>query len=156
MRKNTEVFAEPGRVVRRYSPQESKALAEAWLSAFEGSGAPNTKSYMWHVFSFEAYTSVSLSEARAQYEQQVAPSYIVLSNDRRSAVEMDQRPTWTSVPDCYVFPPNLAWTMAFTHEDDWLGPYFAVNQQYERLNRENLDKIRKTQDIEASKKKGWM
>ena len=27
--------------------------------------------------------------------------------------------------DAYVFPPDLAWTMVFTHEDGWLGPYFS-------------------------------
>jgi hypothetical protein len=27
--------------------------------------------------------------------------------------------------DIYVWPNGLDWTMAFTHEDGWLGPYFS-------------------------------
>lgn len=27
--------------------------------------------------------------------------------------------------DIYVWPDGLEWTMAFTHEDNYLGPYFS-------------------------------
>jgi hypothetical protein len=27
--------------------------------------------------------------------------------------------------DIYVWPDGLEWTMAFTHEDGWFGPYFS-------------------------------
>jgi len=50
----------------------------------------------------------------------------------------------------------MAWTMAFTHEDGWLGPYFAKHSQYSKLNQENIDQIAKAQAIEQARQKGWL
>lgn len=58
--------------------------------------------------------------------------------------------------DFYVFPSNLAWTMAFTHEDGWLGPYFARHRNFTELNKANLEKIRKLHQAEAAHLKGWV
>jgi len=156
MRKSVDIEIQPGSVLRSYSPGESQQLAVQWLATFGGSGAPNTKSYMWHVLSFGAYPSLSLQEASTQYELQVAPSFVVLSNDRHQAVETDLRPTSCSESDFLVFPPNMAWTMAFTHEDGWLGPYFAKHSQYDKLNQENIGKIEKARAIEQARQKGWL
>lgn len=135
---------------------EAEDLAAKWLAVFGGSGAPNTKDYMWHVLSYQAYPSVSLAKAQNQYELQMAPSFVVLSNDRDKAIETDRRPVSCSESDYFVFPPNMAWTMAFTHEDGWLGPYFAKHSQYEKLNRENITKIEKARAIEQARQKGWL
>ena len=156
MQTPNELEVSPGAVVRRFSSEESRALAEVWLAAFGGKGAPNMKDYMWHVLSFQAHPSVSLQEAKTQYNQQVALSYIVLSNDRDQALETDLRPTSCNKSDFYVFPPNLAWTMAFTHEDGWLGPYFAKHARYVDLNQQNIAKIEKNQAIENARQKGWL
>jgi hypothetical protein len=156
MRKSTDIEVQPGSVLRSYSPQESEQLAVRWLTSFGGNGAPNTKSYMWHALSSRAYPSLSLQEAIARYELEVAPSFVVLSNDRDQAVETDQRPTSCSESDFLVFPPNMAWTMAFTHEDGWLGPYFAKHSQYDKLNQENVKKIEKARAIEQAKQRGWL
>jgi len=156
MRKSIDIAIEPGAVLRAYSSAESKQLAARWLSTFGGSGAPDTKSYLWHVFSFQAYPSLSGQEARTEYDLQVAPRFVILSNDRDQAVETDVRPTTCSESDFLIFPPNMAWTMAFTHEDGWLGPYFAKHSQYSKLNQENIDQIAKAQAIEQARQKGWL
>jgi hypothetical protein len=54
-----------------------------------------------------------------------------------------------------IFPQNLAWTMAFTHEDGWIGPFFARNPRFQSLNAENLAKIRKARDADQARQKGW-
>jgi hypothetical protein len=45
--------------------------------------------------------------------------------------------------------------MAFTHEDDWLGPYFARHPHYDQLNRQNLQALRKAEQAAFAKLKGW-
>lgn len=70
-------------------------------------------------------------------------------------ITTNQRPENCSLADYYVFPPNLAWTMAFTHEDGWLGPYFARHRDFEALDRENDARVRKEREAEAARLKGW-
>ena len=156
-RKRVALEIEPGAVLKRYSKAESRKLAQQWLAAFgvDARGA-NTKAYLWHVFSFERYASASKNEARKLYEQQIAPTYIVLTNDQEEAIETDALASWCSHADFYVSPPNFAWTMAFTHEDGWLGPYFAMHQHYDALHQANLAQIQKNQEIELAKQEGWL
>ena len=77
------------------------------------------------------------------------------SSTSRTAFVTDQRPTNCYLSDWYVFPENFAWTMAFTHEDGWLGPYFARHERFSELNRENEMKIRKAREAEVARLKGW-
>jgi hypothetical protein len=39
--------------------------------------------------------------------------------------------------DFHVFPKNFAWSMAFTHEDGWIGPKFFKHVKYEQLQKQN-------------------
>lgn len=110
-------------VLRQYTQEEAAALVEQWLVAFGAKkNGVNTKAYLWHIFSGSRYPSVSGKEAILEYENQVAPEYIVLSNDRKTVFSTNSIPKSSSpiFDDYYVFPTNLAWTMAFTHEDGWL------------------------------------
>jgi hypothetical protein len=154
--KRPQPLVQPGSVTREYDEDETASLLTRWLEAFgrDRHGA-NTKAYLWHIFSAGKYPNLSGTEAMAQYKEQVAPEYIVLSNDRKFALATDLRPDESSLSDFYVFPENLAWTMAFTHEDGWLGPYFARHEDFARLNEANLAKLKKLRETEAAKKKGW-
>lgn len=146
----------PGRIVRELSEQEVKEAVTRWLDCFGANRAgANTKAYLWHVFSSECFPSVSREAALLEYSGQQAVEYVVLSNDRDEGFITDVLPTSSSLSDWLVFPPNLAWTMAFTHEDGWLGPYFARNPAYSALNAENLLKVRKEREAEQARKKGW-
>jgi len=50
--------------------------------------------------------------------------------------------------------------MVFTHEDGWFGPYFAIHQNYEVLNKQNMTDLNKSiqsqKEIEIAKKNGWL
>ncbi len=156
-----EISIEQGRILRVFTKDEAIALSEQWSNVFckDKQGA-NTKAYMWHIFSFERYPSVSGAEALARYKQQAAPEYIVLSNNRFSAIATDTLPDVCNLSDFLVFPVNMAWTMAFTHEDGWLGPYFAVHSEYHSLNAKNLEQLRastqKRKEIENARSNGWL
>ena len=154
MREGIEVG--PGKVLRVLAAVEASALADAWLKVFaKNAQGVNTKAYLWHTFSANRYPSAAGKEALTKYELNIAGEYIVLSNDRDLAFVTDQRPTNCSLSDWYVFPENFAWTMAFTHEEGWLGPYFARHERFSELNRDNEMKIRKACEAEAARLKGW-
>lgn len=83
-----------------------------------------------------------------------------MSNNDEPAFENDLLPEKVDLQDYYIFPRNLAWTMAFTHGDGCLGPYFAEHRNYNKLNNQNIAEIekrrKKQKEIEIAKNKGWM
>lgn len=154
--KRSELEVKPGGILHQYSEDEAAQMVSHWLEAFGmNRQGVNAKAYLWHVFSGARYPSASGAEALAQYSQQVASEYVVLSNDRRLAFATDLRPESCSLSDYYVFPSNMAWTMAFTHEDGWLGPYFARHGSFADLNEANLAKVQKCREAEEARLKGW-
>ncbi len=147
---------EPGRILRECSPAEASELAERWLAVFAANGfGTGSRDYLWHVFSFEATPALSKAKAQAQYELESSTEYVVLSDDRDVAFVTDQRPCASSLSDWFVFPPNMAWTMAFTHEDGYLGPYFARHPAHAALDLENEALLKKRRDLEHARQRGW-
>ena len=147
---------QPGEILARLTTGEAATLAAAWMQVFGRKPAPKTDRFMWHVFSCDAYPSVRRQAALDAYEAVAAAEYVVLSNARDQALVTRRKPTSCSLSDYYVFPRNLAWTMVFTHEDGWLGPYFAKHPQFEKLQDDNLNLVRKTQREVAAKQKSVM
>lgn len=146
----------PGSVLRQFTEAEANRLAEDWLAVFgKKAQGVNTKAYLWHVFSAECYPAISGDEAVGQYRQQAGLEFVVLSNDRKEAFMTELLPESSSLSDYYVFPSNLAWTMAFTHEDGWLGPYFARHPDFVKLDHDNRAKIEKRRQADAARQKGW-
>ena len=86
----------------------------------------------------------------------MAPEYIVLSNSNELAIETKKLPVNCNLSDYYVFPKNLAWTMAFTHEEGWYGPYFAKHPEYDLLTERNLMRIQKNKEMQMAKENGWI
>ena len=133
----------PDAVIRAYGRAETAHWMEQWLDAFgRECGDVCVDPYAWHVFSFGCHPSVALDAARAEYREAVAALYVVVDGDRGHAVETDERPSLREKGEYLVFPSNFAWTMAFTHEDGWLGPFFARHRDYDRLHEDNLAAIR--------------
>lgn len=146
----------PGTVIRQFSEAEAGQLAADWLAVFgKNRHGANTKAYLWHVFSGARYPSSSGAAAVAEYKQQTGVGFVVLSNDRKLAFETELLPESSSCSDYYVFPPNFAWTMAFTHEDGWLGPYFARHPDFVKLNAANQSRLHKLREAEAARQEGW-
>jgi len=145
----------PESVIRIYTP-EAADLAVQWLDVFgKNRRGMNTKDFLWHVFSGARYPCLSGVAALAEYDKQVAHEYTVLSNQRDVAFVVSERPADKLMWDYLVFPANFAWTLAFTHEDGWLGPYFAQHPDYERLNAANLARLEKEQQAAIARLKGW-
>lgn len=160
VRRKFDLEVEPGHILRRFTEDEALKLVEQWVGTYaQNAQGANLKAYLWHTFSFGAYPSVCKHEAELLYKQQVATEVIVLSNDRLSALLTDALPTKCDVMDYLVFPSNFAWSMAFTHEDGWLGPYFAKHENYDALVLQDLERARaqhrKAQEIERAKREGW-
>ena len=156
-RKREEPNVVPGRILRTLSKGEAAPLVEQWWDVF---GRPRHANYfLWHVFSGGDYPCLRGDAARETYGQHLAPEYIVLWMNREALVtDLPPPPESYAGSDFYVFPPNLAWTMAFTHEDGdprWpSGPYFARHPDYGRLNEENRAAVEKLHQAEAAKLKG--
>jgi hypothetical protein len=143
-------------VSRNYTLDEAAGLAARWLQAFGARRqGVNTRAYLWHVFSANRYPSIAGDQALLRYASLESPEYIVLSNDRQSAWATQRRPLKAGLSDWLVFPPNLAWTVAFTHEDGWLGPYLALHQDFAKLDADNLAQLRKAREAAAAKARGW-
>lgn len=156
MVRRSKLLVEPGIVLRHFDETGAEELTQQWLNVYGVlRHGVNTKEFLWHIFSGDRYTSLTGAAAIAQYQQQLAVEYVILSNDRKTAFTTDKLPTKAAFSDYYVFPVNLAWTMAFTHESGWLGPYFAKHANYEKLNEANLLQMRKTQELVLAKAKGW-
>ncbi|CAN7510398.1 DUF4275 family protein [Pseudoduganella sp. LjRoot289] len=147
----------PGVVLQEYSEREAAALAAQWLEAFgKHRDGVSAKSYLWHVLAAGCHPSVRGADALAQYRLHAAPGYIVLSNSRDHAFTTDLLPESCALQDYYVFPANMAWTMAVTHEDGWNeGPYFARHRDYAALNEANLALLRQRQQLEQARLEGW-
>lgn len=151
-----QLLVKPGDVTHQCSAEEVTQIVSRWLAVFgQNTVTVRSEQFLWHIFSSGSYPSEEKQAARASYEKQLAHEYVVLSNDRRTAFTTNQRPESCAWSDYYVFPPNLAWTMAFTHEEGWLGPYFARHHQFEALNRENAARVRKAHAAAAARLKGW-
>lgn len=146
----------PGAITRWFTEEEAHQLVADWLAVFgKHRRGVNTKAYLWHIFSGDRYPSVSGTEAIETYQKQMASEFVVLSNDGKVAFVTDRLPESSSLDDFYVFPPNFAWTMAFTHEAGWLGPYFALHPQFTKLNEENKLRVRKAHEAKVAHQKGW-
>ena len=146
----------PGRILDVLSEVSSQNVIQQWIEVF---AKPRTgcriKDYKWHIFSGGYYEAAEGDEALALYVGHLSEKYLVIDNDESCVVTTDQRPEDVGLSDYYVCPPNMAWTMAFTHEDGWLGPYFAKHRDYQKLELENEQYRDKLKQIEYAKKQGW-
>ena len=155
-RAKTQLTVAPGVVLNRLTAEQVADLCVQWEVAFPADRSDiHIEQFMWHVFSAERYSSVSGDAALAEYGKHEAPKYLVLSNDKDQGLVTDLRPESASLADYLVCPLNWAWTMAFTHEDGWLGPYFARHRDYDRLEASNRKGMRKRHEAEVAKQRGW-
>ena len=144
------------KILREYTSIEAADLARDWMEVFgKDRQGITTKSFMWHVFSGSRYPALEGEQARSEYSMQIGCEFVVLSNDRDAAYLSDERTENRPFSDFYVFPPNMAWTMAFTHEEGWLGPYFAKHPRYAELSLANTARVQKMQEAAYARSQGW-
>lgn len=143
--------------LREFTGNEVASLVQQWLDVFDPNRqCINTKAYMWHIFSGGRYPALEGEQARVEYLRQIGSEFVILSNDRDAAFLTDTRPEDRPFSDFYVFPPNLAWTMAFTHEEGLLGPYFARHPRYAELNSANIARVKKLEEMAHARTQGWL
>ena len=143
-------------IIETFSKNRSKEIEAQWMGIYcKNKQGFNTKDYRWHIFSGGGYPSVEADEAERMYNQHSAASYYVMFNNGSTIDLVKEKPTDLNYKDVYVFPKNMSWTMAFTHEEGWLGPYFAKHPSYQTLEKENEAYKLKLQQIAHAKSKGW-
>jgi Domain of unknown function (DUF4275) len=147
---------EPGKIIKEFSLEETARIEKDWMGVYcKNKQGCNTKAFKWHIFSAGRYPSVGGGKAIEAYTNELAAEFVVLPNDRFNAILTNEKPGKCSLSDYYVFPKNMAWVMAFTHEAGWLGPYFARHPDYDSLNAQNMALIKKANEKLAAIKKGW-
>lgn len=127
------VLASAGGRVEPIEETARRTLLRAWRRVFAtklhaATGRWKHGPFEWHVFSFGHADTLCGDEAVAAYQSE-CPEVVVVcpESDRLEAVRLHggRLPTFRG-DDVYVWPPDLAWTMAFTHEESLgLGPYFS-------------------------------
>jgi hypothetical protein len=96
----SQLSVQPGTISHLCSKQEIAALTTHWLEVFGADRfGTGSSSYLWHVFSYDRYPSVSGTEAEKEYETRCAVEYVVLSNDRNVAFTTEARPVSCSLRD---------------------------------------------------------
>ena len=149
------VDIKPGKVLEILEKGKASLIAKKWESTYlKNKQGVNTRSYKWHIFSSGRYDALEGDAALDEYSKHIAAKYYVMSNEG-DVLLTDLLPQELNYKDVYVFPENLAWTMAFTHEEGWLGPYFAKHRNYKKLEGENELHRRKLAQKEIAKKNGW-
>jgi hypothetical protein len=113
-------------------------LEQAWREVYARNTHARTgrwqiPEFEWHVFSYgdsphksgakavELYRLESPSEWYAWSQPPNVPLYYCTGGSHLALLPL--------ATDVYVFPPDLSWTMAFTHEYSMnLGPYFSRSE----------------------------
>jgi hypothetical protein len=143
-------------VIRQYAEAEVRVRAAEWLAVFGVHGhAVNTNAFLWHVFSADCYPNIRGAAAIDAYQRQSGVEFVVPSNDRTVAFVTDKLPESSSLSDYSVFPPHMAWTMCFTHEDGVLGPYYARHPKWEQLDQINQSTLQKSRKKADARHKGY-
>ena len=117
------------------SRKERGAALQAWRAVYAAAyyaatGKWRKGPFDWHVFSFGYTRAVHGPRAVAVYEAQPVVPFLVVPEDGRWPAFRCDGAGWPDFGppglDVYVWPADLSWTMAFTHEAGIdIGPYFC-------------------------------
>jgi hypothetical protein len=150
------IDVKPGKLLEVLEKEKATSISKQWGNVFlKNNQGVNTRSYKWHIFSSGRYDALDGDAALNEYSKHIAARYYVMSNDG-DVLLTDLLPQELNYNDVYVFPENFAWTMAFTHEEGWLGPYFAKHKSYKKLELENELYRKKLAEKERAMKNGWI
>ena len=114
-------------------------LFSAWCETFlsevrRTKGCYRYLGFHWHAYSYNLVPALDGEAALDAYTRLSAQDVVVIPESWSGGCGVRCR--GPSLPrfvdyrdDLYVFPESLDWSMAFTHEHPWLGPYFALSVQ---------------------------
>jgi hypothetical protein len=132
-----EFAQENGATVSVLDLRTRQRLVQAWHETFARSVKTQTGrwvhlGYEWHAFSYEFTRSKNGMRGLALYLVEAASEVYVVPEDEGEDAFVCHAPTPLDFSDCQtdilVFPPGLDWTVAFTHEQPDLGPYFSRSE----------------------------
>lgn len=118
-------------ITRQQRGESTQRWREVYARALHGAaGRWKHGQFEWHVFSFKHTRALSGGKALEAYQIEKPGRLVVVPEDQGvPAYDMvvNALPYFTSIyGDVYVWPSDLSWTMAFTHEEnDGVGPYFS-------------------------------
>ena len=116
------------------SRQEKQQLQQQWRAIFAfnlrtQAGRRQSSDRDWHVFSTKQATYRDGVTAVNFYLRTKVPDFFIVPEDDALPglrCTGDTPPDLSSLQlDLYISPPDFTWTMVFTHEQPWHGPYFA-------------------------------
>jgi len=129
------VVERTGAHVEPLAEAERWALLQEWRQVYAASlhastGRWKRGQFEWHVFSFGDTRALNGEKAVAAYAAEQPMELIVCpESEQWTAMRLHGGSLPSFREECYdvyVWPLDLAWTMAFTHEESiWLGPYFS-------------------------------
>ena len=106
----------------------ARAFDQRRLATIAASRSPEPRAQRWHVFSFHRYPSLEGAAALSAYLGQWSAPFYVFNEalDFCALCDAQPYPDLSELRcDIYVTHQNLKWTVAFTHEQPHLGPFFA-------------------------------
>ena len=123
-----------------FSRADSATLDEtlkAWNKAFASQVKAKTgnwvhEQFRWHCFSYGFHDADEGAAALGKYVQQWNADFLVFDESAAWCLSCtaDHYPDVTPLRhDIYVSHHNMKWTMAFTHEQPDIGPFFAVQRR---------------------------
>lgn len=121
--------------------EEVHALQHQWRRVFaprvrQLTGEDVYLGFDWHAFSYSLVHSVDGDEARQAYQRESCTDFYVLPHMDEGKGYKCQSSTLPQFSrksiDVYICPLDLKWTMVYTHEDDWCGPYFTRREWADR------------------------
>ena len=112
---------------------EASTVRHHWLKTFAArvlkqKGCEIFNGYRWHGFSFRIEDAIEGEAALREYQIQLRAPFVVFDEDEEFyfRCEAASYPDFTTVSnDVYVAHYDMRWTMAFTHEQPAIGPFFA-------------------------------
>ncbi len=135
------------------------SIEKSWLKYFCGEhkskhGKYFTGGFRWNALGESKTPFLEEDQAVEAYKNEIAIEYYVFpeSGEGDFVLVLKEKPPVSMLEeyrDFYVFPKNMAWTMAFTHEYGWIGPYFVKNENYIELNKKNIQAVN-------ARKRGWV
>ncbi len=128
-----DALSERGVELTELSPKERKELDQKWNVTFASQvkkqqGVYVYRGFRWHAYSYEIVPCLQGEAALKEYLAQARAPYYLFDESMdicglcKAGRYLDL--TWIG-DDVYVVHHKLRWSMAFTHEQPYLGPFFA-------------------------------
>jgi len=124
--------------LRELSANELAEVSQQWLARFATKvksqvGCWVFRGFKWHGFSYGMERCLSGDEALQAYQRTKGRFYLFAEDEAFGYLcktVFPFRPDFSQFrTDMYLTGSDFSWTMAFTHEQPEIGPFFAEHQQ---------------------------